>query len=138
MFGGVAVAGTSRLPVNFSSALMRLEIPEETLTFLATKAGDLGPAVVSRYVLETDRPPATACKLADCDSTAAVGFETARVFTWVSGDGDDAGCSSPLSAITGDPTDTGLASCTVALFSSSMKESSESKLSSSEYSGVGT
>ena len=48
MFGGVAVAGTSRFPVNFSNALIRLEIPEETLTFLATKAGDLGPEAVSR------------------------------------------------------------------------------------------
>ena len=42
-FGGVGVAaGASGPPVNFSNALMRLEIPEETFTFLATKTGDIG------------------------------------------------------------------------------------------------
>lgn len=40
--GGVDAAGASRPPLNFSSALIRLEIPEETFTFLATKTGDIG------------------------------------------------------------------------------------------------
>jgi hypothetical protein len=44
---------------NFSNALIRLEMPEETLIFLAMSTGVGGP--LSMYELDTDRPTAKAC-----------------------------------------------------------------------------
>lgn len=60
-FGGVAAP--SRLPENCSNALMRLEIPEETLIFLATKTGLVGSSACENG-LETDLAVAKAGALA--------------------------------------------------------------------------
>lgn len=116
--GGVGVP--SRLE-NFSSALIRLEMPDDTLIFLAMRTGVGGS--LSGYELDTDRPTDSAC-IAEGDGSLC-GLDTAR---------EPCHESPPL----GDFTETGRASRTVADRSSSINESSERRLSSSEYSGVGT
>ena len=72
--GWLAGVGVPSRLENFSSALIRLEMPEETLIFLAIRTGVGGS--VSGYELETDRPTDSACA-AEGDGSAW-GLETAR------------------------------------------------------------
>lgn len=73
---GLAPKGVPSRLENFSRALIRLEIPEETLIFLAMRTGVVGR--LSEWELETDRPTARAC-IPD-DAPIENGLETARKF----------------------------------------------------------
>lgn len=127
-----ALGELSRLFENVSSALMRFEMPEDTLTFLATSTG-MGLSdwlLLSTYVADIDRV-SVGSELKSLGGRP--GFDTARFCQASSGvRGSPSADKGPL------PTDTGWASSTVADFSSSISESSDNKFSSSEKSGACT
>src|ERR1700754_804308 len=103
---------------------MRLEIPEETLTFFATRTGTSW--WFCKKDAEADLPTGRACKSV-VELLAVCGLETIL-------EPQPCGEASPFGGDIGErgdkgdlATEIGFASCKVALLSSSIKESSESR-----------